>query len=516
MKRHFSWMMAAILLCGSVFTACSNDDDKSSSSEEKKGGADRQEFVAHTRANLKELAENLNFSSWRVANFINNDFNANVLANPEFDKTVSTLFRQEVRNSIKFVEEGSELEKMGYLMYAVVDLTEFNYSFTMNEEGTGFDVEPAEDFRLVVKPTMKPRPEGVERPDGEERPERPEGAPRGDRYECLILKASGSSNDMIAKRMSTDQLAVIVRVPNTFDFTIGALAEDGTVDADFTGTFKTVYESRVGSSFIDIHTDAWNISGTLQSSIERPKRSESAEEGEGPKGPGASGVGPKDDATTLSFAIGQDPKTHEAGLKLGFIHNGKNILKLRGVMENTNGATDYSSFTSDMSIAEAFTAIMAGNNLKEGTITMLDDLTTTIKVTDCQKVVQLQNAMARARRNYADEATIDSYTQQLNELVSSSMTCKGVSQTIPMKLQTTKFGIDYWAMPALKFSDETEYVALTDMLDQESVAYMANIVDHAVEPMQQSIITIRLLMQYLRTMVGDVREQRQSSYETVE
>jgi hypothetical protein len=45
---------------------------------------------------------------------------------------------------------------------------------------------------------------------------------------------------------------------------------------------------------------------------------------------------------------------------------------------------------------------------------------------------------------------------------------------------------------------------------------MANIVDHAVEPMQQSIITIRLLMQYLRTMVGDVREQRQSSYETVE
>lgn len=507
-------MMAAIFICGSVFTACSNDDDNSSSSEEKKGGADRQEFVAHTRANLKELAENLNFSSWKVANNLNNDFNSNVLANPEFEKTVSTLFRQEVRNSIKPVEAGSELAKMGYQNYAIVDLTEFNYSFTMNEDGTGFDVEPAEDFRLVIKTTKKPRPEGA---DGKEKPERPEGGPKGDRYECLILKASGSSVDMIAKRMSTDMLAVVVRVPSDFEFTLGTLAEDGTVDVDFAGTFKNNYESRGSSSFIDIHTDAWNISGTLQSSIEgRKKRSESSKEGETPKGPGASGHGPKEDAATISFAIGQDPKTHEAGLKLGFIHNGKNILQLRGVMENTNGATDYSSFTSDMSMAEAFTAIMAGNNLKEGTITLLDDLTTSIKVTDCQKVVQLQNAMAKDRRRYADEATIDSYTQQLNELVSSTMTCKGVSQTTPMKLQTIKYGVDYWAMPALKFSDETEYVPLTDMLDQESLAYMVNIADHAVEPLQKSIVTVRLLMQYLRVMIGDVREQRQSTYTTVE
>ena len=62
-------------------------------------------------------------------------------------------------------------------------------------------------------------------------------------------------------------------------------------------------------------------------------------------------------------------------------------------------------------------------------------------------------------------------------------------------------------MPALKFSDETEYVALTDMLDQESVAYMVNIVDHAVVPMQQSISTARLLMQYLQTMMGVIKEQ---------
>lgn len=143
---------------------------------------------------------------------------------------------------------------------------------------------------------------------------------------------------------------------------------------------------------------------------------------------------------------------------------------------------------------------MLGNSIDNLQITLLDDLTTTLKISDCAKVIQLQNQMASARRNYADEATIEQYTQQLNQLVSGSMTCQGLSQTIPMKLQTIKFGIDYWAMPALNFADENGYVALTDMLDKESIEYMVNIADHAAEPMQQSIVTVRQLMQALQKM----------------
>jgi hypothetical protein len=152
---------------------------------------------------------------------------------------------------------------------------------------------------------------------------------------------------------------------------------------------------------------------------------------------------------------------------------------------------------------------MAGNSLEEGTITLLDDLTTTLKISDCAKVIQLQNQMARARRNYADEATIEQYTQQLNQLVSGSMTCQGLNDMqIPMKLETIKFGVDYWAMPALNFADENGYVAITDMLDKESIEYMVNIADHAAEPMQQSIVTVRQLMQYLQTMMGSIRQKQ--------
>jgi hypothetical protein len=81
------------------------------------------------------------------------------------------------------------------------------------------------------------------------------------------------------------------------------------------------------------------------------------------------------------------------------------------------------------------------------------------------KALELARASASARRNYADQQTIDQYTQQLNALIKAEMTCKGVNQTIPMKLVTSKFGVDYWTMPAFNFADENGHVSLVDLLD---------------------------------------------------
>ena len=119
--------------------------------------------------------------------------------------------------------------------------------------------------------------------------------------------------------------------------------------------------------------------------------------------------------------------------------------------------------------------------------------------------MQLQNEMAHARRNYADQATIEGFTKQLNGLVKGVMSSKGVTQEIPMNLATTKIGIDWWAVPALKFADEQGYVPLTDMLDKESIEYGFNIIDHAVEPMAGSIITVRQLLQFVQTFLTQMR-----------
>lgn len=71
-------------------------------------------------------------------------------------------------------------------------------------------------------------------------------------------------------------------------------------------------------------------------------------------------------------------------------------------------------------------------------------------------------------------------------------------------------GVDYWTMPAFNFADESGYVSLADLLDAESVAYGINIIDHAAEPMQQSIIVVRQLLQYVQGLVSAFQQQGQA------
>ncbi|MBR3619789.1 MAG: hypothetical protein IKN44_08600, partial [Bacteroidaceae bacterium] len=135
-----------------------------------------------------------------------------------------------------------------------------------------------------------------------------------------------------------------------------------------------------------------------------------------------------------------------------------------------------------------------GNSIEDMTLTLLDCLTTNVKVSDCEKVVQIQNEMAKARRNYADQKTIGGYVDQLNQLVTCSMSDKAVSQEIPMRLVTTQVGVDWWAVPGLSFADENGYAPLTEVLDQETLQYGINIIDHAVEPTKNAIIVARQLI----------------------
>ena len=88
MKRIVQWVFAATLtICGaSIFTSCSSDNDDNPAQEQAK--KNRNEFVEHTRATMKDLAENLNFGSWNAANTANLNFNQYVLNNPEFEKTI--------------------------------------------------------------------------------------------------------------------------------------------------------------------------------------------------------------------------------------------------------------------------------------------------------------------------------------------------------------------------------------------------------------------------------------------
>ncbi len=466
MKKISLWMMAAILICGAtVFTSCSDSEDNPSQEQAKK---DRKEFIKHTRENLKDLAENLNFHSWEVANKINQEFNTTVLNNPQFEKAIIPLFTQKVRESVKPVEEGSELAAMGYKQYATIDLTKFNYRFTMKEDGSGFDVEEADDFEMIMN-GYNPITQQVEKGNHK-----------------LTLEASGDTYKQLAKRLGNEELAVVILVPSDFVFSIAANVGEKWIEG-FKGVFTNAFQMSGESEYMNPKTDVIGITGVLTTGVLGS-----------PDGQRAA------DATELNFTIEGNPPANESSMKFSFGHNGKNMIELGAVAKYTDKQTDFSQFTTSKSILDVLVAVTTGGSL-EGTLTLNDDLTTAISINDCGKALQLQKEMAHARRNYADQATIEEYTQQLNGLVSAKMTCKGVNQVIPMKLQTAKFGVDYWAMPAFNFADEKGFVPITELLDKESIEYGINIIDHAAEPMAGAIVTVRQLLQFVQTFIMQVR-----------
>ena len=150
MKKNLLRMLTAILIISgmTVMTSCSESNDDNPSSQTAKN---RKEFLAHVKSNMEYLAKNLNFGSWQFANQLNQEFNVEVLNNPEFEKTITTLFNQKVQQSIRPVEAGSELAGMGYKYVGTVDFTSFNYRFTQRLDLSGFDVEEADDFEMLLQ-----------------------------------------------------------------------------------------------------------------------------------------------------------------------------------------------------------------------------------------------------------------------------------------------------------------------------------------------------------------------------
>ena len=454
-----NWVLAATLVSGaSVFTSCSNDNsDNSGSMEQAK--RDRQEFIQHTRQNLKTLAENMNFSTWKSVNYFNTYLNQYVLLNDNFDKTFSRTVGMEVQKSLKPLP-AEVAAQTGKKYIAEVNLADFDYIFKSTEKG--FDVTPnSEDGMLMEFASPKDPNRGTQ----------------------IHVKGSGEEYVQPSQALSNDSVAVVVRFPAHYDFTLSK-KENGAWVSHIMASFDVAiahgdYDLKdLPADATDITKDTWNLKGVVSTTI-----------------PG--------DATAMVFNIGQNPGTHKAGMTFDYTHNGVKTVGLRAVLTNDEGVTDFSKLdlsSSSNNILSVITAVMLGKSIDELTLTLLDDLTTTVKVADCQKVMQLQTEMAAARRNYADRKTIDGYTQQLNELVSAEITCKGVKQQIPMRLVTSKFGVDWWSMPSFNFADENGYVALTELLDPESVQYGINIIDHAAEPMQQSIIVVRQLAQALLKM----------------
>ena len=466
-KTIMNWVLATTLVCGSsVSTSCSSDNDDNPAQEQAK--KNRKEFIEHTRATLKDLAENANFGAWVSLNWEAQNFNKHVLNNPNFEKTISTALFQKAKQSIKSVEGDNELSAMGYEMYGTVDLTDINFRFLMKDDYTGFDIEEGEDGFELYMNSWNPATGMPERGNTK-----------------LSLKASGSESfKFVIPSRQMEGLAIVLIVPSNLRFALSDTF-DGEWKERFNCSFINHVEVAEGCTYAQLRRDNWYVSGEVNADIQIPT------------------VEKEPDVAKFDFSIDVNRTQGKGDFQFGFVQNGRRMIDVSMKETGPNNYLDFdlSQYNSATSIFDILAALWSSRSIEEAKLTLLDDLTTTISVSDMAKTLQLAHDGSSARRNYADQQTIDQYTQELNKLVKAEITCKGVNQTIPMRLVTTKFGVDWWSMPAFNFADENGYVSLTDLLDPESVTYGINIIDHAAAPMSQGIIVVRQLLQYLQQVL---------------
>lgn len=459
MKKIVNWMLAAILVCGtSVFTSCANDDNPAQEQADAK--KNREVFIDHTRATLKDLAENLNFSSWDAANTYNMFFNQYVLNNKEFESSLGWTILQMFINNVKNVEEGSELAAMGYKKYLDFDFSKFKYRFTMREGHTDFNFEAADNLEFILN-GFNPKTQQVE-----------------NGIYKVTLNMDGTGVKKVSPVKDVEDGAFVLTLPTALEFTLSSKVSGAWHD-DFSGVIR--YQLPEGVTDV---SQGYNAEVTLNSDI-------------------LEDAGKQADKTQLVLSISSDRVNGHASGQCCWTQNGRKMFELsvKESGENMGGISnlDMSQYTSSSSIFEVIGSILGTRSIDEARLTLLDDLTTTFSVGNLQTLLELENEYRTVGRNYADKETIDEYTKKLNDLVKAEIYCKATDQTLPMRLATTPVGIDYWAVYQVKFSDE-DWVSLYDMLDRKTFEYVLNIMDHSTDRMQQSVIVMRQLLEFIQVI----------------
>lgn len=422
------------------------------------------------RERMREAASNVDITSWNVFNDLFSKFNTYVLNNPNFERAILAKFNEKVADSITPAE--GELFDMGYRFVASVDLSNFNYTFTVNADRTGFDVtENDTGFEIIVPGRDVVTGELIEQ------------------AMKFSLTASGATSRLIGPSLTNRKLAIILTVPEKFNFSI-ADKFTGEWVARTTGEIENAYEKLDESSeFVNLVTDGWNVAVSVNTDLPAVQNQSA-------------------DATSLYFAIGQHPATDTAGVRMAYERNGRQLFDIETVVATTGEAIDFSSLadTSPTDLIGIVAQMRSGTTVKAR---LMDTLDVEMSSADPATLLGLVQQLADARRSNAGFDAVDAVVQQLNEKIAmSAKLTRGEDHTLafPMKLITVPFGVTYTATLGVKFPDNEDYVAVASLFDKETQAYAMNVLDQCIPELQDSAAVVKQLATFVRSVVEEYRE----------
>lgn len=460
------------------------------------------QLVTHLRDALKQAAEKkINLSALSL--------NAAVAAKCASLLTAETIAKMQedavkkVAERVKPVEENSELAKYGFKEYIVVELKDFDGCYTFKEDGT-FERTDADQLEIVF-------------------PVKFEG------YDAVnvktVIKGTGNTSKLALPylpKLKERKRAMVLTLPETFDFSMSA--PNMTL---FAGKVNVNFEKKTQSEYVSLLSDKWAIGGEMNATVK-----------------GFAEQGLPDDENTISFSRSFDPTSGAIAASFGFKKDGRDIIgystkatipalpptiqgliqilptilpTIMGLPEETSImdlakvsiASIIGSGQASQMIDQLLFGLLQGSSVDEATVTLMGDLSMTAKVKDIPGVIQTQREMAKVRRSGADQKTIQEYVDKLNGMVEMEAECKGLEMKLPMKLVASQVGVDYWAMPAVKFEDQNDYTPIVELFDIKTMNYLFNIADHGVQPLMTTVTSFgSMIVSFANLYLGMVQAQQ--------
>ncbi|MBO7069211.1 MAG: hypothetical protein J6W52_11160 [Bacteroidaceae bacterium] len=472
-------LVATMFCCTLVFTACSSEDiDNSSVNQEIE--KERNELLAHIQDDARIMADSLNFDMLNTTAQVNGQLLSSMAKGRNFltnmKKLIGIMAVQNAMQHVKSVAAGSELAGKGYTAYLPLDISAFGVRVVFDERGN-YNVTPAEGLEFIFPATL----DGV-----------------GTTAFKMSLKNNGEWYESVSPTNfgNVKGLACISRIPKAMTMKLTGLLNENEVTL-LTGILNIEMEKNAESQYVDFYNNAFAISGQLMSTLK------------------GSQYGLPDDDSTLSFNLSMN-ESGQADIAYNFEQNGMNVLNFGAQVTLPQKEHFIEQIAGDITSLSDFTVgnmiLILGNAFSNSQavaeMTILDDLILTGTIRDGSQFFQaLQDIVAKRNDKEVTTEEWKEFVQKFNDSYNLLIGCEHVTRQVPMQLFAIQSDGSLDNLPALKFADKTDYIALRTLLTTEAVDNINKIYETTATPVSNAAgVGLRLLSSVVLMMPMNSKE----------
>lgn len=422
MKRIKYYALAAVLLlCGTgLTTSCITEDNPAKpSAEELEIKENRKELISHIENDAQTMAEIFNVASLNIAS----QAYEQLLALMERDNGFMTNMRvllsavseQKALLSISPVEAGTELAKMGYLLYLTADNSGFGVRVVFDGKG-GCRLVSAKNMEFIFPATI----DGI-----------------GTTLFKLIIKDSNNYYLSVtdAKIQNMKRIACVNRLPRSLTMTMTGFIDNKELTLSESVVCLELPQNE-HSAFVNFDAKSFNLTGRQSNYNYQTAGIESS--------------------LDFSLRMEQDDMT----LGYGYTCDGASVINCEAQMH----LTQQNGFISHM-LKNAFDIV----DLKAVSIRILDDLTLSGTITGGTAFAQDFTTAIKNRQQANSPDVLAGTVESLNQSCHFQLSCEQMTKPDAVKFCVVQKDGNYMIEPALKKLTSDDFIPISQLVNSQTM-----------------------------------------------